>query len=35
MMIIDVVLEGKGIYCVKVIDVLSSVYSETIGLKAL
>lgn len=35
MMIIDVILQGKGIYRVKVIDVLSSVYSETIGLKAI
>lgn len=33
MMIIDVVFERMLIYRVKVIDVLSSVYSETIGLK--
>lgn len=35
MMIIDVLSEGMGIYRVKVIDVLPSVYSKTIGLKAI
>lgn len=35
MIIIDVILQGMGIYRVKFIDILSSVYSETIGLKAM